>query len=296
LENWKRSRADLAFDTVNVLFFTLLLLIVIYPIYFILISSVSSPDSVNSGQVWLLPQEVSWDGYMKLLKEKRLWNGYENSIVYTLVGTAINVVLTIMAGYALSRKDLIYRNAITIFFIVTMFFNGGLIPTYLLVKGLGMVNTIWALVLPGAVSVFQLIIVRTFFQSTIPDELLEAAVMDGSSNTRFFLSIVLPLSLPIIAVIVLFNAVAHWNSYFNALIYIRTSSMQPLQVILRELLIQNESAQAVNAPIEELLEQQKLAEQYKYAIVIVASLPVLVLYPFLQKYFVKGMMIGSVKG
>lgn len=296
MENWKKSRADYLFDYANTTFFLIVLIAIMYPLYFMFISSISSPDSVNAGNVWIFPKDISFEGYLEIFSEHRIWRAYENSIFYTIAGTIVNVLLTVTAGYALSRKDLVGRNVFMIFFIVTMFFNGGLIPTYLLVKKMGMVNTVWALILPNAVSVFQLIIVRTFFQSTISDELLEAAMMDGCSNTRFFFRIVVPLSLPIIAVIVLFNAVAHWNSYFNALIYIRSANLQPLQVVIREILIQNQVQQATNASIEELLEQQKLAELVKYGVVIVSSLPVLVLYPFLQKYFVKGMMIGSVKG
>ncbi|MBO2944372.1 carbohydrate ABC transporter permease [Paenibacillus sp. F411] len=295
METWKRSKSDIWFDRINVLFWIIVLFIVIYPLYFILIASFSNPDLVNAGQVWFMPKELAIEGYMRILENDQIWVGYRNTIIYTIVSTVISVVLLLTGGYALSRKDLAGRNVIMMLIAFTMFFGGGLIPTYLLVKSLGMLDTLWALVIPNAVGVYQLIICRTFFQSTIPDELLEAAVMDGCNNTRFFLRIVLPLSTPIIAVMILFRAVSEWNAYFDALIYIRDQAKQPLQIILRDILIQ---AQADGNMLDSssAAEQQKLSEQIKYGVVIVASLPVLVLYPFLQRYFVKGVMIGSIKG
>jgi putative aldouronate transport system permease protein len=219
-----------------------------------------------------------------------------NSIFYTALSVIIKVSLTISGGYALSRKDLPGKGMFMKLIVFTMFFNGGLIPSYLLVKNLGMINTVWALVVPTAISVYNLIIVRTFFQSTIPDALWEAASMDGCNHFSFFFKVALPLSLPIIAVIALFSAVAEWNSYFQALIYLRNEKMYPLQLILREILIQNQGQNDMLDASLEALERQKAAEQIKYGVILVASVPMLILYPFLQKYFVKGVMIGSLKG
>lgn len=293
-----KSTQDKLFDAINYAMMTVVLAAVAYPLYFILIASVSDPFSVNAGNVWLLPTDVTWEGYREILGDHRIWRGYSNTIVYTAVGTTINVALTITAGYVLSRKDLAGRDAIMMLIVFTMFFNGGLIPTYLIVRGLGMVNTIWALVIPNAVTVFHVIISRTFFQTTIPDDLLEAAMMDGCSNTKFFMHIAVPLSMPIIAVMALFNAVGHWNAFFPALIYLRDQELYPLQLVLRGILIANEvqatGGLAENA--ESLTEQMRVSQLIRYGVVIVASLPVLALYPFVQKYFVKGVMIGSIKG
>jgi putative aldouronate transport system permease protein len=291
-----KGHGDRLFDWLNALFFIGIIGIVFYPLYFMVISSFSDPSSVNAGQVWLLPQDITFEGYKRIINDPNIWMGYRNAILYTVVGTAINVALTIPAGYALSRKDLQGRHAVMIFIIITMFFQGGLIPTYLVVKNLGMLDSIWALVLPHAVSVYNLIICRTYFQSTIPDGLHEAAVVDGCTNTRFFVRIVIPLSLPIIAVMILFHAVWHWNSYFPALIYLKEESKRPLQLILREILIISQQQANMLDDQEGMAEQQRIAELVKYGVVIVASIPVLVLYPMLQRYFVKGVMIGSNQG
>ena len=222
--------------------------------------------------------------------------GYLNTFIYTTVGTSINLLLTTMGAYALSRKNLYGRNVITAILIFTMFFSGGMIPTYLVVKSLHMLNTIWAMVIPGAISVYNLIIMRTFFQTSIPDELEEAAHIDGCSNIQTLIRIVLPLSTPILAVMVLFYAVSHWNTFFDGLIYLTDRNKFPLQLILREILIQNRVAD-MDSTLEESLIQQAIAvEGLKYALVVVANLPVLIMYPFVQKYFVKGVMIGSLKG
>lgn len=244
--------------------------------------------------MWLYPKGLTLEGYDRIFGNDQIWTGYRNTIVYTIIGTVISVMMTLTAAYALARKGLFGRNTIMFVIVFTMFFSGGLIPTYLLVKSLGMVNTMWALVLPGAVSVYQLIITRTFLQSTIPDELYEAAAIDGCNNTRFFFMMVLPLSQAIIAVLVLFNAVFQWNSYFPALIYLRDADLQPLQLVLRDILIQSETSDMSGG--QGAMDDQKIAEAIKYGVVIVASAPMLMLYPFLQKYFVKGVMIGSIKG
>jgi len=291
----RKTLSDRLFDLCNTALFIVVLIMILYPLYFILIASVSDPVAVNSGKVWFWPADISWKGYAAIVNHQQIWIGYRNSLFYAVLGSGISTAVTISGGYALSRKDLFGRKIIMLFILFTMFFQGGLIPTYILVKNLGLLDTIWAMVIPGAVSAFQIVIVRTFFQQTIPDELLEASMVDGCNNLRFFFRIVLPLSLPIIAVIVLFNAVAQWNSYFKALIYLSSEELQPLQIILRRILIENQSSEMMG-DLNSAQEKAKQAELVKYGLVIVASLPMLVLYPFLQKYFVKGMMIGSVKG
>lgn len=299
LNTISRTKGDKAFDFVNVLFFVILILLVIYPLYFMLIASISNPNAVNNGEVWLLPKDVTFEGYEIIFQRDEIWSGFRNSLIYTVVGTSINVVLTITGGYALSRKDLVGRNVMMFFIVFTMFFSGGLIPTYLLVRDLGMTNTMWALIIPGAISAYNLIIVRTFFQSNIPDELLEAGKMDGCSNIRFFASVAVPLSAPIIAVMVLFHAVGHWNQYFSALIYLRDTALYPLQLVLRDILILEQSREmmeAGGAMVQMEQERQNIAGLIQYGVVVVASLPMLILYPFVQKHFVKGVMIGSLKG
>ncbi len=291
-----RSTSDKWFDTANYILLSILMLIVLYPLYFIIIASISNPDLVNSGKLWIFPRELTMEGYRRIFADSSIWLGYRNTLLYTGLGTFINVVLTLTAGYALSRGDMPGRGLFMFLITFTMFFGGGLIPTYLLVKNLGMVNTIWAMVIPNAVSAFNIIITRTFFQSTIPSELLEAAVIDGCSNTRFFTRIVLPLSMPIVAVMVLFSAVGHWNSYFQALIYLKDDELYPLQIVLRNILISNDVSGNMIDDLANLSEQQRIGELMKYGIIMVASLPVLILYPFVQKYFVKGVMIGSIKG
>ncbi|MDF2962971.1 MAG: carbohydrate transporter permease [Paenibacillus sp.] len=291
-----RSKADKVFDVCSYVFLSMLLLTVLYPLYFVVISSISDPDMVNLGRVTLYPQGITMEGYNRIFADSAIWLGYRNSLMYTVLGTCLNVVLTLTAGYALSRSDLAGRNLFMLLIVFTMFFGGGLIPTYLLVKSLGLVNTIWAMILPNAVSAYNIIITRTYFQSSIPGELLEAAKIDGCSNSRFFLQIVLPLSLPIVAVMVLFSAVGHWNSYFQALIYLKDEQLQPLQIILRKILINNEASEHMVDGLVNQAEVVKMAETMKYGIIIVSSLPVLVLYPFLQRYFLKGVMIGSLKG
>ncbi|MEK3885642.1 carbohydrate ABC transporter permease [Paenibacillus sp. PL2-23] len=271
-----------------------LIVIAAFPIYFVIIASISDPIKVLNGDVLFYPIDLNFEAYFKVFEDNKIWNGYSNSILYTTVGTCINLFLTTIAAYALSRRTLPGRNAIMFLIAFTMFFNGGLIPTYLLVKSLSLANTFWAMVIPNAIATYNLIVMRTYFQTNIPDELLESAQMDGCSNLRSFWNIVLPLSTPILAVMVLFYAVQHWNSYFNALIYLRDSDMFPLQIILRDILIQNK----IQAEFDSFdsADSVFLAESIKYAVIMVASLPVLIMYPFVQKYFVKGIMVGAIKG
>ncbi len=290
-----RSRADKAFDVMDYILLTLAFLLVAYPLYFVLIASVSDPIAVYEGRVILYPIKPTLEGYARIFSYESLYTGYKNTVLYTLVGTSINVVLTITAGYALSRKDLVGRNVMMMGVMITMIFSGGMIPNYLLVRSLRLYNTMWALILPGAVSTWNLIVARTFFQQTIPDELREAAELDGCGDTSFFVRVVLPLSSSIIAVMVLFYAVSHWNSYYNALLYLSTTSKYPLQLVLRNILIVNTLDDMVN-DVATQAAQQRMGDLIKYGMIIVSSLPLLILYPFLQKYFVHGVMIGAIKG
>ena len=295
----KESKSDRIFNAINIIIMTLVLLIEIYPLIFVVSASISNPDLVNKGEVWFLPKDISFEGYSRVFKDKEIWTGYRNTIFYTLFGTIINLFVTLPAAYSLSRKDFYGRNIFMALFTFTMFFSGGLIPTYLIIKGLGLRDTIWALVLPGAASMYNIIITRTFFQSNIPNEMKEAAEIDGCSNTRLFLTIVLPLSTPIIAVMALFYGVGHWNSYFTALIYISKRELFPLQLVLREILILNEMSTEMmktGEEIEVIAKQARIADMIKYAVIIVSTAPILMAYPFIQKYFVQGIMVGAIKG
>ncbi len=291
----RRTRADRAFDLMDYIFLTIAFLLVAYPLYFVVIASVSDPIAVYEGRVILYPIKPTLEGYRRILSYSTLFTGYKNTLLYTLVGTSINVVLTITAGYALSRKELVGRNVMMMGVMITMIVSGGMIPNYLLVRSLKIYNTMWALILPGAVSTWNLIVTRTFFQQTIPDELREAADLDGCSDTAFFLRVVLPLSTSIIAVMILFYAVNHWNSYFNALIYLSSTAKYPLQLVLRNILIVNTLDDMVN-DVATQAAQQRMGDLIKYGMIIISSLPLLILYPFLQKYFVQGVMIGAIKG
>lgn len=283
------------FDFIVYAIAAVIMIIVLYPLIFIVSASFSDPAKVLSGDVWLLPKGVTLEAYKSILNDDKIWIGYRNTIIYTVVGTVINIIMTILAAYPLSRPDLPGRNAIMVLITLTMFLGGGLIPTYLLVKDLGMVNTMWALIVPGAIATYNLIVMRTYFQSSIPWELQEAAHMDGCSNWRLLFSIILPLSKPILAVMVLFYAVGHWNSFFPALIYLRDEALHPLQLVLREILLISNSS-AVEGGSVGLEKQILLAESIKFAVIIVSTLPVLIMYPFVQRHFVKGVMIGSIKG
>lgn len=283
------------FDVIVYLIAAVIIMIVLYPLLFVVSASFSDPARVLNGEVWLLPKGVTLEAYTNILDNDKIWIGYRNSILYTVVGTLINIIMTLLAAYPLSRPDLPGRKGLMMIVTLTMFFSGGLIPSYLLVKSLGMVDTMWALIIPGAISTYNLIVMRTYFQSSIPWELQEAAHMDGCSNWRLLISIILPLSKPILAVMVLFYAVGHWNSFFNALIYIRTEDLYPLQLVLREILMISQSA-GVDGGNVGMEEKILLSESIKYAVIIVSSLPVLIMYPFVQRHFVKGVMIGSIKG
>jgi putative aldouronate transport system permease protein len=271
-------------------------ILVLYPLYFVVIASVSDPAAVNSGQTLLLPHMPSLSGYKLIFEDARIWIGYKNTLIYTGFGTLLALFLTIFAGYALSRKDLVGGSIIMKLMVFTMYFNGGLIPTYLVIKNLKLTDTPYVLIILGSFSVFNLIITRTFFASKIPKEYMEAASIDGCGNGRFFFSIVLPLSKEVIAVIALFYAVSHWNSFFSALIYVSDQKLYPLQLILRDILIGSQSLQSNTDDPSIIMEMQKIAETIKYGVIIVSTLPVLIFYPFIQRFFVKGIMIGGIKG
>ncbi|SEB10202.1 carbohydrate ABC transporter permease [Paenibacillus sp. 276b] len=290
------SRGDRIFNIINHFLLIIITLIVIYPLVFVLSASFSDPQAVLRGEMFLWPKGINLHSYEKIFQNKDILRGYTNTLIYTSVGTLINLVMTILAAYPLSRKDFIGRNAIMALFVFTMFFSGGLIPTYMLIKNLGMLNTFWVMIIPNAVSIWNIIIMRTFFQQSIPNELHEAATIDGCSNIQTLTRIILPLSMPIIAVTILFYAVGHWNSFFNAMLYLSDKDKFPLQLILREILIQGQTNDMVKMSTESAIKQQREVEGIKYAVLVVANIPVLLLYPFLQRYFVKGVMIGAIKG
>ncbi|MGI6183230.1 MAG: carbohydrate ABC transporter permease [Candidatus Fimadaptatus sp.] len=274
----------------------LIMLIVLMPLINVIANSFSSPSAVVAGRVKFWPVEFSVRGYEAVFEYDSVLTGYRNSFIYMIVGTVINLVMTMLAAYPLANPKLPYRNAFMMMFTFTMFFGGGMIPNYLLLRDLRMLNTIWAMVIPGAISVYNMIIVRTFIQSNIPLELSEAAELDGCNEFLYLTKIVLPLSKAVIAVIALYYAVAHWNSYFNAFLYLNDPDKKPLQLVLREILVLNSINQEQLLMAEENQAQIGMAELLKYSVIIVASLPVIIMYPFVQRYFVKGVMIGSVKG
>ena len=275
------------------------LVLTLYPLIYVLSDSFSDPVSVTTGKVTLLPVQPTLDGYATIFQYGPIWLGYRNTLFHTIVGTLINMAVTLPCAYALSRRDFVGRNVLSIFFAFTMFFSGGLIPTYLVVKQLKMLNTVWALLLPTAMSVWNMIIARTYFQNSIPAGLEEAATIDGCSNLKLFFQIILPLSQPIIAVLILYYAVGHWNEYFNALIYLNDQNIYPLQLILRNILLLDQMFDMMDSDPEarqEMMRLLQMKESMKFGIIVLSTLPVMVLYPFLQKFFVKGVMIGAIKG
>lgn len=294
----KEARSDRIFDLSNKALVWFFILIITYPLLYILSASISDPSYVNSGKMWLIPRGITFEGFIRVFNSTEIWSGYRNTIFYTLLGTFINLAVTLPCAYALARQELIGRVVIMGLLIFTMFFDGGLIPTYLLVRDLGMINTIWAMVIPGAASVWNIIVTMTFFRVTIPRGLEEAAEIDGASVFRTFFQIVLPLSAPIIAVMALFYGVGHWNQYFGGLIFLSDRELFPLQLILRDILIQQEMTAELmiqGANPEAIGEQARIANVIKYAVMIVSAAPLLLIYPFLQRFFLKGVMIGSIK-
>ena len=290
------SFPDKVFNVTITIITFIFIILCAYPLIYVVSASFSDPMDIFAGKVWLLPSSPTLKGYKTVFDYPDVWIGYGNSAFYTVFGTLINVFMTVLAAYPLSRKDLKYRKPIIMLFTFTMLFNAGMIPNYLLIRDLHLLNTRWALLIPGAISVYNMIIVRTFFMSNIPDELLESARLDGCSDFRFLLNIVLPLSGAVIAVITLYYAVGHWNQYFNAVLYLTDKNTYPLQVFLRNILLENSINDLSAGSVVNESERTYLNELLKYSLIVVASAPLLAVYPFIQKYFVKGVMIGAVKG
>ncbi len=292
----RTSVQDKTFDAVNVAVMLLLLAVYIWPIWFVIIASFSDPMEVQLGKVLFLPSKLSIQSYIELINRSSIWTGYRNSLIYLVSGTFLDMVFTICAAYPLSRRDFMLRKPVMVFLLITMYFSGGLIPMYMLVKALGLINTIWCILLSGALSVYNILIMRSYFMNSIPSALQEAAVLDGANSYQYLIKVVLPLSKPVLAVIALYNAVGRWNDYYTALVYLHNEDMYPLQLVLREIL---DSVTAKSTDITnnlDMTDQVKLAQSLKYSSIIVATIPIMLIYPFVQKYFVKGVMIGAVKG
>lgn len=292
----KHTVSDRRFEAVLILVLGILGVVVAYPLVYVLSSSFSSPSAVMSGKVWLFPVDFSLAGYQAIFKNSQVLIGYRNSLFYMVFGTIINIVMTLLAAYPLSRSDMPGQGPIMMLFTFTMIFSGGMIPTYLVIKDLHMLNTVWSMLVPGAIAVNNMIITRTFIRNSIPKEMLEAAKIDGCNDIQYFFNMVLPLSGSVIAVITLYYAIAHWNSYFNAFMYLSDQNLYPLQLFLRDILISNKVDASMVIVDDAAAAKEGLAELLKYSLIVVAILPVMVIYPFVQKHFVKGVMIGSVKG
>lgn len=288
----KRYRSNPVSDLLIYLMMIFVIVITLYPFVYVLSMSISDPKNVLADTIWLFPQGFSLESYKKVFENEEIWTAYSNTIFYTVAGTALNIVFTMLAAYPLSRKTFFARNGIMIFIVITMFFGGGLIPSFLLIKELGLYNTRWAVLLPGLTSAFYIIITRTFFQS-IPDSLTESAKIDGANDIGILLRIIIPLSKPILAVLSLFYAVGHWNSYVSAMIYLPDPKLQPMSLYLMKILVQNNDSMLEG--MTDQIDRALFAAQLKYAIIIVTILPILLIYPFLQRFFVKGVMIGSLK-
>ena len=299
LNRRKRFNTDKLFDIVNVMIMLALLVIFTWPLWFVLIASISDPVLVMAGKVLVIPKGITQAGYEQMLEYKELWTGYANSIFITVVGTLLNLIMSVCFAYPLADKNFMPRRVLLLIFMFTMYFSGGLIPGYLVVKRLGLLNTIWAMIIPSLVSVYNSLVIRSYFINSIPGELEEASLLDGANSAQYLWKVVLPLSKPVLAVVGLYYAVSHWNDYYNALIYLYKEELYPVQTVLRNLLL---SAQALvndtsgvvdSALIEEALNR---AMTMKYSVIIAAALPMLCIYPFVQKFFVKGVMVGAVKG
>lgn len=291
----KESREDKLFNLITVTVLIVMMLLALYPLYFSLIASFSSPRAIYQGRVILFPADITLDGYLKIFSDHSIWTGYVNAIIYTAVGTFLNVLFTIPLAYAMSRREFPLGGVYMKIFVFTMYFYGGMIPLYFVVKQLGMLDTMWAVVLPTLISTYNLIIARSYFMNSIPEELKEAAFLDGCGYIGFFFKVALPLSKSIIAVMVLFYAAKQWNSYFESMIYLNTESKFPLQLVLRTILIDSQNAMAAS-DASTVAEKQQLVDLLKYGCVVVSSIPMLIFYPFVQKHFVKGVMVGAVKG
>ena len=294
----RKAKADRVFIAVNSFFLVLIVFVVLYPVWYALMASFSDPTAVTRGELVFLPIGFDLSAYRKVFAFERIMTGYMNTLLYTFVGTLVNTIMVILTAYPLSRSDLWGKKTLTKLFVFTMYFSGGMIPSYLLIRELGLYNTMWALILPGCISMHNVIITRSFFEHSLPHEIQEAGLIDGCNNFRLLLTIVLPLSMPVIAVILLYHAVGYWNSYFGALIYLSDSKKYPLQLVLRDILISSQVHEMMdtNESAESIVQQALLANSIKYALIVVSSVPVIVIYPFLQKYFAKGIMLGAVKG
>lgn len=291
----KKSKEDKIFDFILYGIAAILIVVALYPMYFIVIASISNPNLVSNGEILFLPKGINFKAYEQLASYSQLWTGYKNTILYVIFGTIFTLVVNIPAAYALSRRKLYGRKALTIIYLIPMFFTGGLIPTYLAVQQFHLLDTFWVMVLPFSVVTYYIIVGRTFFANSIPEELWEAAQLDGCGYMGFFFRIVLPLSKAVIAVIALWAAVGQWNSYFNALIYLRDPELQPLQIILRNILISNQTISSMTTGAA-AAEAKQMADLIKYAVIVVSSAPIMCLYPFVQKHFNQGVMLGSLKG
>ncbi len=295
----RKSKGDLLFDTVMGAAMALLFIIIAYPLIFVLSASISEPNVINLGDMILFPKDITFEGYQRVFQNDEIWIGYRNTVFYTFFGTLINLAVTIPAAFSLAHPGLMGQKPITMLFLFTMFFSGGLIPTYLLMNNLKLLNTVWAMLLPGAVSAYNLFVSRTFFCNPDFYELEAAASIDGCAPLTAFWKIILPLAKPIIAVMALFYGIGHWNSYFNAMIYLSNRDIFPLQVFLREILIMSDVSNYLVVTAEEMdfiSQQARISELVKYVLMIVSTMPVLVIYPFIQKFFIKGVMLGSIKG
>jgi multiple sugar transport system permease protein/putative aldouronate transport system permease protein len=290
------STGDRVFYITTETLITIFFIIVLYPLIYVVSSSFSDGKAVLAGRVFLLPVDIGIEGYKIVFKYKEVFHSFVNSVWYSSLGTSINLAMTMMCAYALARRTLPFRNIFMFMFTFTMFFNGGMIPNYMLIRNLGIMNTTWALVLPGAISVYNMIIARTFLQSTIPNEMLEAAQIDGCNDVRFFFQMVLPLSKALIAVLCVYYVVGHWNSWFNAFIYINAREKYPLQLVLREILINNTFDAQRQMDPELVRKMQGISDLMKYSLIVIASTPMMLVYPFAQKFFIQGVMIGSIKG
>lgn len=292
----KKQVSDWVIDIVIAIVLVAIVFMVVYPMWFIIIASFSDQHAVSAGQVRIFPKGISLYGYQKLFSDARIWTGYKNTIIYAVLGTLLNLLVTMPAAFAMSRREFKPRRVLMFLLTFTMFFSGGMIPSYLLIKSLGMLNSMWVFIIPGAMSVWNLIIARSFFETSIPEDLHDAAQIDGLSYFGYFMKIVLPLSTAILAVIGLYYFVGHWNDYFTGLIYVNEQDKLPLQNVLQQILLANQTNQMGQDSALSGVEAQQFADQIKYGVIIVATLPLLVIYPFLQKYFEKGVMIGAVKG
>lgn len=290
------STVDKIFVFLVYFILSLILVIVLYPLLYVVAASFSDPQAVIRGEVFIFPVRPTLRGYEAVFQNKKILRGFANSFFYLFVGTGVNIIMTILCAYPLSRKEFKARNKISLYFVFTMYFSGGLMPTYVLVNKLHLIDTRWAIIIPMAMSTYNMIICRTFIVNSIPDELYEASQMDGCSPFRYMLSVILPLCKPILAVLMLYYGVARWNDYFNAMLFLNKEQLQPLTIVMKEILISGQVDMTKVSDASAAAKLQGMSDLLKYSTIVVGSLPVLILYPFVQKYLVQGVMIGAVKG